>query len=304
MDNDKDEPRPIPRSTVYNSDSRYVLNVVEEESVHFVMTSPPYCVGKEYDDPASTLMDHLENIIPPLVAAARTLVPGGFLLVNFIDWRVKGGYYPYRDIVILALLEAGLMWENPGVWSKPFLYRHNPNNETRLHTEYQIMANSEYLLGFRKPGERAITLSESLNAKASIRCDAEVNEYSMLKNVQEFNAVKRRNDCPKIGNAAFPPQMVSYYIRMFSFTGDRILDVFAGSATVLDIAEEMGREGIGFERNPEIIEWLGSMVSPVEVPTIEPILPEGWKRVAEAQIEHIKIGKDLRFKDDIAEQSA
>src|SRR5690242_20974818 len=70
-----------PRSTLfpyttlfrsYNSDARFLLNKVPEGTVDLVVTSPPYGVDMPYDT-AQNLTEHLENIIPPLQAAARTL---------------------------------------------------------------------------------------------------------------------------------------------------------------------------------------------------------------------------------------
>jgi len=69
----------------------------------------------------------------------------------------------------------------------------------------------------------------------------------------------------------YPDELVDRLIRMFSYVGDRVLDPFLGSGTTVKVARELGREGIGYERElmykPVIMKRLG--VEAGEVPDAE-----------------------------------
>ena len=54
--------------------------------------------------------------------------------------------------------------------------------------------------------------------------------------------------------ATFPVMLVEQLIDLYSNPNDTVLDPFAGSGTVLDVAQRMERNAIGIEINPEYCE--------------------------------------------------
>jgi len=281
----------IPRVEVYHADCLHAANVLVEETVDMVITSPPYNIGRDYEKKRLTLLEHLDNVIPGLQVSAKLLKPGCWMFVNFMDhcWGL-GDYYPYRDDVIRGILECDMVLHSPSIWIKPWSSRLNMVNERRLHTEYNLMQNLEYFLAFKKKGEREIDPELSDLAKREIQNDAKKNEWTMLRSDLPYISTKRgHSENGDVGNAAFCRPLVSFLIRLFSFPNDRVLDPFCGTASALTIAEEHGRYGIGFERSAAQCKHLGSLVSKKRVPKVEPDLPLGWRRVVETALNELAV---------------
>ena len=75
---------------------------------------------------------------------------------------------------------------------------------------------------------------------------------------------------PKKGHPAiWPDRLATRLIRMFSYEGDLVLDPFLGSGTTVKVARELGREGIGYERElqykPVIMERLGMVPEDADI---------------------------------------
>lgn len=270
---------------VYGFDSRYLRFVLQPESVHLVLTSPPFGLKMTYDRD-QTLADHLENIIPPLQAVERPLVPGGLLIVELIDHPISGSpCFPFRDIVIYGISETGLKFDTVLGWDKTTSSRRNLRNERKPHTSYQFHKNMSQFLVFRKPGERAVSTQDSDSAKRQILDGSLKNEWSHgFNQVLRFHTGRKANDPDQSDAAAakFPEVVPDWFIRAFTLPGDRVLDPFCGTGTVLRVADRLGRSSIGFENNPRQLENLGDLVSAKQCPTARSILPGGWREVLKA----------------------
>ena len=289
------DPNPVANVIVYGADSRFLLSVVPPGSIDMVMTSPPYCRSQGYEEQDQSYVEHLENIIVPLQAAGVALRPGGTAIVNIDDWRREGVYFPYRDLLVWAMREVGLNFLTPGIWMKSWQERYIPNNERRLHTQYETIQNWEYLLMFRKKGSRTINSEQSDRAKMAIRDDDEINEYgTRFRAVQQFPTYKDVDTEGQVGKAGFPNAIPDWFVRAYSFEGDTVLDPFYGQGTALSAAaQKHNRSVIGFEVNPAQLSVLGDIVSPIQVATIEPELPSGWRKVLQAILENIPLGQGM-----------
>jgi DNA modification methylase len=55
-------------------------------------------------------------------------------------------------------------------------------------------------------------------------------------------------------SAVFPKSLPEWFIRLFTRSGDMVLDPFMGSGTTVIVAQELGRNAIGIEIMPEYVE--------------------------------------------------
>jgi len=218
-----------------------------------IVTSPPYNVEMEYEKGVS-FSEHLENIESVLAESARVLIPGGTMCINVADifnFRGATGKNSFSQIQPMAhiyqkmLRKHGVYFRDQVIWvkdRKPYTGNATINySEDTKHAEYRIIARHEPVLIFRKKGVRP-TPSEDIVLKSRLTRE----EWKMYApSVWEINHVRSADDHP----ARFPEELVSRLIKMYSYIGETVLDPFLGSGTTIKVARELGREGVGYERD-------------------------------------------------------
>jgi len=250
---------------VYFKDAKDMSELLDE-SVQLIVTSPPYCVGMEYEKVIS-YDEHWENMKTVMAEVTRVLVPGGIVALNVADIHNFKGAKGNNDFTQIQLvgnkyqtfLRKGQIYlTDQIVWVKSKNAYHGRNVSKRMsdktrHTEYQIVHAHEPVYIFRKKGKREIP-SEEIDLNSRISKD-EWREW--VPSIWEINHVRKANGHP----ATFPDELVNRLVRMFSFEGDTVLDPFLGSGTTVKVARELGREAFGYERElqykPVIMKKLG-----------------------------------------------
>lgn len=237
---------------VYFKDAKN-MSELPDDCVGGIITSPPYNVEKEYEKGVS-FSEHLENIEAVMAECARVLVPGGTMCINVTDilnFRGVKGKNSFSQIQPMAhiyqkmLRKHDVYLRDQLVWVKDRKpYSANPAfsySEDIKHADYRIIARHEPVLIFRKKGERP-TPSEDIVLKSRLSRE----EWKMYTpSIWEINHVRNGDDHP----ARFPEELVSRFIKMYSYVGETVLDPFLGSGTTIKVARELGREGVGYERD-------------------------------------------------------
>lgn len=239
---------------------------LEPESVHLILTSPPYGMDQEFEKGFSPTTI-LEEVKPVLDECEKVLCPGGFLVINvmniqnnmkgkgkrsFKEWLYNGVRYQNY------LRSKGLILRDVVTWNKKNLnWAHSSGKfpvEDTPHTSYRLSHQTEEILIFQKNGER-IFFPEAEQRKASHLTDNEFKEYG--KSVWDINIVRVGKDHPCV----FPEELCRRVIKMYSFIGDTVVDPFLGSGTTVKVARELGRDGNGFEKDskykPIVMKKLG-----------------------------------------------
>jgi len=250
---------------VYFKDAKD-MSELPAKSVHLIVTSPPYCVGMEYEKGIS-YDEHWKNMKEVMAEASRVLVPGGIVALNVGDIHNFKGAKGKNDFTQIQLvgnkyqsyLRKGQIYlTDQIIWVKAQNAYHSRNVSKRLsdktdHTSYQIVLSHEPVYIFRKKGNRDIPSKEiALNSRIS------KEEWTQwVPSVWTINHVRKSEGHPAI----FPDELVCRLVRMFSFEGDLVLDPFLGSGTTVKVARELNREAIGYERElqykPVIMKKLG-----------------------------------------------
>lgn len=240
---------------IYGSSSE-LMDELEEESVHLVVTSPPYWDIKNYGTDGQIgyndgLDEYLERLKSVWAECYRVLKPGCRFVVNIGDQyhRASDGrpyqITPLNAHVINSVLNATsrqILFLGNIIWQKI------SNTETsggasvmgsygRPRNGY-VSYDYEYISIFRKPGKDP-TVPKDLVDEDEITLE----EWRELFSGHWNFTGEEQTEHP----APFPEELPRRIMRMFSFTGDRVLDPFLGSGTTTKVADEMDRSSVGYE---------------------------------------------------------
>jgi len=244
---------------LHHEDSR-IMTFLKSESVHLVVTSPPYWTLKEYRDHENQLgaIEDYDQFLGELDKVwrqcFRALVPGGRLICVVGDVclsrRENNGRHtvvPLHSSIQERCREIGFDNLAPIIWHKIANAVYEVENGSGfLGKPYEpnavIKNDIEFILMERKPGGyRSPTTAERILSLIS-----EENYQKWFQQIWAgLTGASTRNH-----PAPFPLQLAERLIRMFSFAGDTILDPFMGTATTNLAASRCGRNSIGVEVDP------------------------------------------------------
>lgn len=238
------------------------LSFIPNESIQLVVTSPPYWTLKEYRQHPHQLghvadyevfLAQLERVWKECL---RILVPGGRLVCVVGDVclsrRANGRHVvvPLHSDIAVMCRRMGFDNLNPIIWHKIANASYEVENGSKfLGKPYEpnaiIKNDMEFILMQRKPG--------------GYRKPTEIQRRESKMSKEEFDtwfqqiwtltgASTREHPAP------FPYELAYRLVRMFSFTGDTVLDPFCGTGTTMVAAMKTGRSSIGVEIDPTYVE--------------------------------------------------
>ncbi len=260
------------------------LSFISDESVHLVVTSPPYWTLKKYRNHENQLGDiedyelFLKELDKVWKHCYRVLVPGGRLVCVVGDVclsrrKNKGRHtvVPLHASIQDHCRKIGYDNLSPIIWYKiaNAQYEANGNGAGFLGKPYEpngiIKNDIEFILMERKHGGyRKTSLATRI---LSIISDE--NHKQWFQSIWAgITGVSTRNH-----PAPYPEELAERLIRMFSFVGDTVLDPFMGTGTTTVAAAKWGRNSIGIELEPyyfklaeqRIYKETGSLFSHVEI---------------------------------------
>ncbi len=249
------------KHSLHLGDSRD-LSFIQDESMHLVVTSPPYWTLKQYPEQDGQLggiedydqfLDELDKV---WAQCLRILVPGGRLVVVVGDVCLSRRRFGRHSVLPLhsSIQEhcRKLGFDNlaPIIWVKIANAKYEANNGSRfLGKPYEpngiIKNDIEYILFQRKPGGyRRPSIAARL-----LSVIPEQDQRQWFQQIWNLSGTStKRHPAP------FSIAIAERLIRMFSFVGDIVLDPFTGTGTTNVAACEWGRHSIGIEVNPDYYE--------------------------------------------------
>ena len=218
------------------------MKELPDNSIHLMITSPPYNVSKEYDEDLS-LDEYLKILINSFSETYRVLVNGGRACINLANLGRKP-YIPLSDYVSKIMLDIGYNMRGEIIWNKAASASPSTAWGSWLSAANPILRDiHEYILIFSKGDyKREKGIKENTISKEQF--------MEWTKSIWTMNAESAR----RIGHPApFPEELPNRLIQLYSFKGDIILDPFMGSGTTAVVAKKLNRFYIGYEIEQEYI---------------------------------------------------
>ncbi|MBX3053079.1 MAG: site-specific DNA-methyltransferase [Caldilineaceae bacterium] len=217
-----------------------------DNCVHLMVTSPPYNVGKEYDEDF-TLDEYLAFLEQVWREVWRVLVPGGRACINIANLGRKP-YLPLNAFIARQMYEIGFLMRGEIIWNKAghaspstaWGSWKSPSNPTLRDVHEYILVFSKQRFGRSKkrPGDQP-------DREPTISRD---DFLEHTKSVWTFPPEPAR----RVGHPApFPVELPRRLIELYTFAGEVVLDPFMGSGQTAIAALRTGRRYVGYEVSEE-----------------------------------------------------
>jgi hypothetical protein len=240
---------------VWHGDALELLKKIPSESVHLIITSPPYNIGKVYENPVS-LEDYLDEQLPIVDELLRVLAPDGSLCWQVGNYVDKGEIVPLDIPFYNIFKKRGLKLRNRMVWT----FGHG------LHASKRFSGRYETILWFTKtdkykfnldpvrvpskyPGKRNYKgdnigqpsgnpLGKNPSDIWTFVAQDWEKEIWDIPNVKSNHPEKTNHPCQ------YPVELVQRCILALTDEGDMVLDPFGGVGSTLLAAEISNRRGL------------------------------------------------------------
>jgi DNA modification methylase len=216
------------------------MEALPDNSVHLMVTSPPYNVGKEYDENL-TLNEYREFLKKVWGEVKRVLVPGGRACINIANLGRKP-YIPLHAFIVEDMLDLGFLMRGEIIWNKASSGSPSTAWGSWLSAKNPVLRDvHEYILVF----------SKGMFSRGNLRRKSTISKEEFLeftKSVWTFAA----EPATKVGHPApFPVELPYRLIQLYTFEGEIVLDPFIGSGQAAIAAVKTHRHYVGYDINEE-----------------------------------------------------
>lgn len=231
----------LPLNKAICGDVLKVMKKIPDNSIHLAITSPPYNVGKDYDnhDDKMDYSDYLNWLENVWKETNRVLVPGGRFCLNIAPTGIKD-FKPIHHDFSSQLRKLGMQFRTEIVWYKQTMLKRTAWGSFKSPANPHIVPSWEYILVFSK--EKAKLDGSKKNA------DITKEEFMKFSDGMWYIPPEtQRNGHP----APFPEELIYRLIKFYSYKGNTVLDMFGGTGTVAVVAAKTGRKFIHIDISPE-----------------------------------------------------
>lgn len=241
---------------------------VADNSVALVVTSPPYFVGKSYEEamgeghiPAD-YGEHLDRLQAVFARCVDKLEPGGRIAVNVANL----GRRPYRSQAadVLRIFEdLGLLVRGEIIWQKSVgltgstawgSFQSAANPVLRDTTERVIVASKGR---FDRAVSRRVRAERSWPSASTMSREAFMSYTTDVWQIQAESAMRVGHPAP------FPVALPRRLIELYTYEGDLVLDPYMGSGTTAVAALQTRRHYVGFDTEPDYVAAANARIADV-----------------------------------------
>lgn len=237
------------------------LSEIASSSVHLAITSPPYFNAKMYSDANAGDLGNIHDLDEWLAEMRevwrevyRALQPGRKFFLNIMNLPIRKN----KTFRALNLVGKNVdLCENIGFIFKRDIIWHKTNGVRAHFGTYPypggILINNmhESILEFEKPALRPGQKYAHVTAQQKEDSKLEKDFWLSVKNSDVWLMKPEKSGRNRDHAAPFPEELPARLLRAYSFIGETVIDPFLGSGTTLAAAARYGRNGIGYDINPD-----------------------------------------------------
>jgi len=253
---------------ILQGDCRERLGDLPDDSVDLVVTSPPYADQRKHTYGGIAPDNYVQWFLPITSELHRVLKPRGSFVLNIKERVVNGERHTYVLELIIALRKQGWLWTEEYLWHKKNCHPGKWPNRFRDAWErcLHFTKQRDFVMeqdAVRVPmGDWKNARLKKLSATDQRRDDSKVNS-GFGKKIANWvgrdlaypsNVLHLATECGnKNHSAAFPIELPSWFIKLFTQEGDVVLDPFMGAGTTALAAARLGRNSCGIELQKEFV---------------------------------------------------
>jgi len=243
---------PTEHIVVYPGDCMKLLETVPNESIHLVVTSPPYNIGKKYERrlKLETYLDQQAAVIRECV---RCLSPQGSLCWQVGNYVNRGSIVPLDAALYPIFMESGLRMRNRIIWH----FEHGLHCSRRFSGRYETIMwftkSDNYVFDLdpvrvpqKYPGKKHFK-GPNAGKYSSNPLGKNPGDLWVIPNVKSNHVEKTDHPCQ------FPVELIERLVLSMTNEGDWVLDPFLGTGTSIIAAIRHNRRGMGAETVPDYV---------------------------------------------------
>lgn len=267
------------RNQIFNGDSLEIMKFLPDNSIDLIITSPPYADSRKSSYGGVHPDKYVEWFMPFANELKRVLKDEGSFVLNIKEKAVDGERHTYVLELILAMKKQGWLWTEEYMWHKKNSTPGKWSNRFRDAWERCLHFNKQRKFKMFQEsvmvpmGDWAKTRLKSLGKNDVVRFNSQ-SQSGFGKNIANWvgrdkayptNVLHLATECNnKNHSAAFPKELPSWFIKLFTERGDVVLDPFAGSGTTCVAAYELERNFVGIELKEEYYKIALSNIDPLK----------------------------------------
>jgi DNA modification methylase len=249
---------------LHHGDSLRFLKTLPMSSIDLIVTSPPYNIGKSYEEKA-TLEEYLKNQEVIIRELYNKLKDKGSICWEVGNYVNNGEIYPLDIFFYEIFKKTGMKLRNRVIWH----FGHGLHCKNRFSGRYETILwftkSDDYTFNLdsirvpaKYPGKRAYKGPNKGKLSGNPLGKNPSDVWKMLENdwmtaFWEFPNVKSNHPEKTIHPCQFPIELVERCILALTNEGDNVLDPYCGVGTTLIAGLKNSRKVIGVDKEMEYI---------------------------------------------------
>lgn len=275
---------------IIQGDCELVLQQIPDASIDLIFTSPPYADQRKSTYGGVKADDYVKWFLPKTEQFLRVLKPTGTFILNIKERVVNGERHTYVIDLILKMREQGWLWTEEFIWHKKNSYPGKWPNRFRDSWERLLQFNKQKKFNMYQEAvmvpvgdwaqDRLANLSETDKtrdvSKVGSGFGKNISNWLNREMVYPDNVIHMATECGNRNHsAAFPTDLPSWFINLFTQWGDVVLDPFIGSGTTAAAAIALGRKFVGIDISSEYCQLARERISGIQIQLLSPRSSQG-----------------------------